>query len=65
MVAKARKAIDWKPQKVILTIPPSTEATEITIDVQPKSGRAYADMPEVVASRFEKQLTTPAKPEKI
>jgi hypothetical protein len=60
-----RKAIDWKPQLVVLTIPPSTEAVVITIDVQPGAGRAYAYVPHTTDSQFIKPLTPPTKTEKI
>jgi hypothetical protein len=65
MVANTRKVIDWKLQQVVLTIPASSEETVITIDVQPKRGRAFADVPKGTASEFRKDLTGKAKPEKI
>jgi hypothetical protein len=65
MVAEAekrsRKAIDWKPRQVIVTLPANNEETTITIDVQPKRGRADMEVPHGTVVRVIKVLTVPSK----
>lgn len=59
--ARERKAIDWKPRQVVVTIPANTEATTITFDVQPKRGRADMDVPHGTLVKVIKLLTVPSK----
>lgn len=56
-----RKAVDWKPQKIIFVIPPNSEESEIVINVQPKKGRAFAEVPAGTKSKFIKKPLTKAK----
>lgn len=48
-----RKAIDChKPRLVVFRIPPSDKVTEVTIDVDPKARRAYANVPPGTEAKF-------------
>jgi hypothetical protein len=61
----AKKAIDWKPRIFKLTIPPSAEPQVITIDVQPKRGRAYLETPLGATVEVRKALTHATETAKI
>lgn len=57
-MTRSHKAIDWKPRKVILTMPPNDQETVVTIDVQPKRGRAVAEVPSGTRVKIVKVVVT-------